>query len=113
MGYCCGRGVTATNKRVSFRLQKVAGESKLGPYGGYVQNFDEPTMHRNRLSSVRLGWASEKSECFNILQESAMIAIIDYGMGNLRSVSKAFEAVGHQAVVTRDSHVIGDRKSVV
>ena len=31
-----------------------------------------------------------------------MIAIVDYGMGNLRSVSKAFEAVGHQAVVTRD-----------
>ncbi len=31
-----------------------------------------------------------------------MIAIVDYGMGNLRSVSKAFESVGHQAVVTRD-----------
>ena len=34
-----------------------------------------------------------------------MIAIIDYGMGNLRSVQKAFEAVGAQAKVT---HVIGD-----
>lgn len=31
-----------------------------------------------------------------------MIAIIDYGMGNLRSVHKAFAAVGHDAVVTRD-----------
>ncbi|MGH7235481.1 MAG: imidazole glycerol phosphate synthase subunit HisH, partial [Nitrospiraceae bacterium] len=31
-----------------------------------------------------------------------MIAIIDYGMGNLRSVQKAFEAAGHQAVVTRE-----------
>jgi glutamine amidotransferase len=29
-----------------------------------------------------------------------MIAIIDYGMGNLRSVQKAFEAVGAQAQVT-------------
>jgi glutamine amidotransferase len=29
-----------------------------------------------------------------------MIAIIDYGMGNLRSVLKAFEAVGAQAQVT-------------
>jgi glutamine amidotransferase len=29
-----------------------------------------------------------------------MIAIIDYGMGNLRSVCKAFEAVGAQARVT-------------
>ena len=42
-----------------------------------------------------------------------MIAIIDYGMGNLRSVHKAFEAVGHQAVVTRDLHVIGDASHVV
>ena len=31
-----------------------------------------------------------------------MITIIDYGMGNLRSVQKAFEAVGHGAVVTSD-----------
>ena len=42
-----------------------------------------------------------------------MIAIIDYGMGNLRSVSKAFEAVGHQAEVTRDTHVIGNASHVV
>ncbi|MDH5642160.1 MAG: imidazole glycerol phosphate synthase subunit HisH [Nitrospira sp.] len=42
-----------------------------------------------------------------------MIAIIDYGMGNLRSVSKAFEAVGHQAVVTRDAKVIGNASHVV
>lgn len=42
-----------------------------------------------------------------------MIAIIDYGMGNLRSVQKALEAVGQAAVVTADpeqvrraSHVI-------
>lgn len=42
-----------------------------------------------------------------------MIAIIDYGMGNLRSVQKAFEAVGYQAVVTRDAQVIGDAGRVV
>jgi imidazole glycerol-phosphate synthase subunit HisH len=42
-----------------------------------------------------------------------MIAIIDYGMGNLRSVSKAFEAVGHQAVVTRDARLIGNASHVV
>jgi imidazole glycerol-phosphate synthase subunit HisH len=42
-----------------------------------------------------------------------MIAIIDYGMGNLRSVSKAFEAVWHQAVVTRDAKVIGNASHVV
>jgi glutamine amidotransferase len=31
-----------------------------------------------------------------------MIAIVDYGMGNLRSVQKALERVGFDAVVTRD-----------
>jgi hypothetical protein len=41
-----------------------------------------------------------------------MIAIIDYGMGNLRSVSKAFEAMGHQAVVTREARVIADASHV-
>ncbi len=29
-----------------------------------------------------------------------MIAIVDYGMGNLRSVQKAFERVGHAALIT-------------
>lgn len=35
-----------------------------------------------------------------------MIAIVDYGMGNLRSVQKGFEKVGHQAVVTNDASVL-------
>jgi imidazole glycerol-phosphate synthase subunit HisH len=35
-----------------------------------------------------------------------MIAIVDYGMGNLRSVSKAFEKVGFPGVVTQDSSLI-------
>ncbi|MFO0774411.1 MAG: imidazole glycerol phosphate synthase subunit HisH [Nitrospiraceae bacterium] len=42
-----------------------------------------------------------------------MIAIIDYGMGNLRSVQKAFETVGHPAVVTRSAQVIRDASHVV
>ncbi len=42
-----------------------------------------------------------------------MIAIIDYGMGNLRSVQKGFESVGHSAVVTRDPSVIGQASHVV
>jgi len=42
-----------------------------------------------------------------------MIAIIDYGMGNLRSVQKAFETVGHQAVVTRDPRAIAGADRVV
>jgi imidazole glycerol-phosphate synthase subunit HisH len=42
-----------------------------------------------------------------------MIAIVDYGMGNLRSVSKAFEAVGHRAVVTRDKETIKNASHIV
>ena len=42
-----------------------------------------------------------------------MIAVIDYGMGNLRSVQKAFEAVGANAEVTRDPDVIRNASAMV
>jgi glutamine amidotransferase len=42
-----------------------------------------------------------------------LIAIIDYGMGNLRSVQKGFEAVGVEAIVTSDSKKILSARSVV
>ena len=42
-----------------------------------------------------------------------MIAIIDYEMGNLRSVQNAFKTVGHQAVLTRDPSVIDQASHVV
>jgi len=42
-----------------------------------------------------------------------MIAIIDYGMGNLRSVQKGFERMGREAVVTRDPKMILDASKVV
>lgn len=35
-----------------------------------------------------------------------MVAIVDYGMGNLRSVQKAFEYLGFEAVVTDDKRRI-------
>ncbi|OGQ79220.1 MAG: imidazole glycerol phosphate synthase, glutamine amidotransferase subunit [Deltaproteobacteria bacterium RIFCSPLOWO2_12_FULL_60_19] len=35
-----------------------------------------------------------------------MIAIVDYGMGNLRSVQKGFERVGARAEITRDAQTI-------
>ena len=35
-----------------------------------------------------------------------MIAIIDYGMGNLRSVQKGFEKIGSEAIVTDDPKVV-------
>lgn len=42
-----------------------------------------------------------------------MIAIIDYGMGNLRSVSKAFERLGYTVNVTREPRLIADASHVV
>ena len=42
-----------------------------------------------------------------------MIAIIDYGMGNLRSVQKGLERVGFAAVVTRDVGRIESARGVV
>ena len=41
------------------------------------------------------------------------IAIIDYGMGNLRSVQKGFAQVGVEAEVTRDATVIARAPGVV
>src|SRR5829696_6946517 len=42
-----------------------------------------------------------------------MIAIIDYGMGNLRSVQKGMERAGFDAVVTRDVGQIQAARGVV
>jgi len=42
-----------------------------------------------------------------------MIAIIDYEMGNLRSVQKALERVGHAAVTTGDPAVLADAEKIV
>lgn len=42
-----------------------------------------------------------------------MIAIIDYGMGNLRSVQKGFEKLGFAATVTADPKVVLEAEKVV
>jgi glutamine amidotransferase len=42
-----------------------------------------------------------------------MIAVIDYGMGNLRSVQKALEFVGAKVIVTHDINLILNADSVV
>lgn len=42
-----------------------------------------------------------------------MIAIVDYQMGNLRSVQKGFERVGHSAVVTSDPAELAAAEKVV
>ena len=49
----------------------------------------------------------------SLKNEQATIAIIDYGMGNLRSVQKALEKVGHAAVITNDPAVVAKAAKVV
>jgi imidazole glycerol-phosphate synthase subunit HisH len=41
------------------------------------------------------------------------LAIVDYGMANLRSVQKAFAAVGVEAIITRDANRIAEAAKVV
>jgi imidazole glycerol-phosphate synthase subunit HisH len=43
----------------------------------------------------------------------ARIAIIDYGVGNLRSVEKAFQATGCEAVVSSDERVLREAERLV
>ena len=42
-----------------------------------------------------------------------MIAVIDYGRGNLGSVEKAFRRVGSPAVITQDPRAVDDAQAVV
>ncbi|HEY8465021.1 MAG TPA: imidazole glycerol phosphate synthase subunit HisH [Bacillota bacterium] len=42
-----------------------------------------------------------------------MITIVDYGAGNLRSVAKAFEYLGHPAVITADPLVVAKADKIV
>ncbi len=42
-----------------------------------------------------------------------MIKIVDYGMGNLRSVQKAFERLGHTAIVCDQPTQLGDADKLV
>lgn len=42
-----------------------------------------------------------------------MIVIIDYGVGNLRSVQKAFEQLGHQAMISADPEALYTADGVV
>ena len=41
------------------------------------------------------------------------ITIVDYGMGNLRSVQKAIEKTGADAVISSDPHAIGNAEKII
>src|ERR1035438_9137834 len=46
-------------------------------------------------------------------QGNSMIAIVDYGAGNLNSVKKAFDYLGAEVVVTNQSEIVAAANKVV
>src|SRR5688572_29901661 len=52
-------------------------------------------------------------ECLRRKECCNMIAIIDYGMGNLHSVSKAVERLGYEAVITADPQTIIEAEGAI
>jgi glutamine amidotransferase len=48
-----------------------------------------------------------------VTQDRPLIAVLDYGIGNLRSAQKALEHVGADARLTADQSIIGDAVGVV
>ena len=42
-----------------------------------------------------------------------MIAVINYGMGNIRSVSKALEVIGAKVEVTGNPRVIAEAEAII
>ena len=83
-------------------------------YGDNTHHMIEAVF---KAAGRALRFALEKdarSNRYPVHQGSAvMIAIADYGMGNLRSVQKAFEYLGFEAAVTDDRRVIRDASHVV
>ncbi len=48
-----------------------------------------------------------------MVKSKTMIAIVDYGMGNIRSVEKGFAKVGADVRITSDPKIIADAKGIV
>ncbi len=48
-----------------------------------------------------------------MVESKTMIAIVDYGMGNIRSVEKGFMKIGADVKITSDPKVLADAKGIV
>ncbi len=64
-------------------------------------------------SMRRQPWTRVCKECLRRRECCKMIAIIDYGMGNLHSVSKAVERRGYSSVITSDEQTILSADGVI
>ncbi len=92
-------------------LRAVAGAAKLTVH----VNIERGSNTHHMVEAAFKAFARALREAVSIDPEQtgdpvdqgpAVIAILDYGMGNLRSVEKAFAHVGVEAVRTRDHDVV-------
>src|SRR5207245_8472311 len=78
-----------------------------------------PPHHRGRVQGRRTGAGggnarqSQDRRRASLDEGCAVIAVVDYGRGNLGSVEKAFRRVGSPAVITEDPRVVDDAQAVV
>jgi len=101
-------------------LQKAVSAATMVPFGSSVSwcRLSHGNRHTPwcRCPAEQVCTKKRKSRPF-VLQPSQplpiMITIVDYGMGNLRSVQKGFEKVGHQAEVTNDPTAIAAAHRIV
>ncbi len=73
-----------------------------------------------RVVAVSGGIGGDRADCYDSsrpesleIDDTPMIAIIDYGMGNLRSVQKAIESVGHAATISSDPDTVRRASKVI
>jgi glutamine amidotransferase len=109
---------------VSFVLRLRGTPAELG-LGEQAMNPQEEAAKKLAASVPAIAPASEPSVPVNTLVVPAPaiddhprtsvkpIVIVDYDMGNLRSVQKAFERFGHAAVISRDPNVVAEADKVV
>ncbi len=76
--------------------------------GGYC-----PSPSQARCTNVPPPWSRILPGLVTRFTNDCMIAIVDYGMGNLRSVQKALARVGADAQITSDPEHIASAEKVV
>jgi imidazole glycerol-phosphate synthase subunit HisH len=82
-----------------------------------INGFANPNLVTRVTSSyataVDLAVATYLMNSHNKAVQTSMIHIVDYGMGNLRSVQKAFERLEVEAVICSDASELGRAERVV
>jgi glutamine amidotransferase len=101
--------------KIRKKLGKIAANCYATPLPRGVFLEHQTVERERRVTSELKATVSGRRHVNRIVKETEnlMIAIIDYQMGNLRSVQKAFEKVGHEAVISPDPAVIARADKIV